>query len=575
LFKLIKHLKEYKKETVLGPLFKLLEAFLELLVPLVIAVVIDDAILKKDSPYAVKMCIILVLLGLAGLIFSVTAQYYAAKASAGFVKRVREVLFAHIQKLSFSQIDTMGTSTLITRLTSDINQVQNGLNLTLRLLLRSPFVVFGAMIMAFTVDFKGALVFAVVIPVLSVIVFGIMLISIPLFKKIQKCLDNVLLKTRENLSGARVIRAFSIEKKETEEFYNLSNTLESIQLFTGRISALMNPATYVIINIAIAVLIYVGAIRVESGIISQGSVVALYNYMSQILVELIKLANLIINITKSVASGNRIQEILSTEPSLTGGEVRKLRDEKTAIEFQNVFLRYSEGAEYSLSDISFSVNQGETIGIIGGTGAGKTSVINLIAYFYKATKGKVKVFGTDVKEYDTSFLREMIGIVPQHSVLFSGTVRENMKWGNKEATDEEIYKALEISQALDFIKEKENCLDYYVNQGGKNFSGGQRQRLCIARAIIKKPKILVLDDSSSALDFATDAALRKAIDGIKEQMTVVIVSQRTSSIMKADKILVLDDGECLGEGTHEELLLSSGVYREIHNSQFGGNADEK
>lgn len=575
MFKLIKHLKEYKKETVLGPLFKLLEAFLELLVPLVIAVVIDDAILKKDSPYAVKMCIILVLLGLAGLIFSVTAQYYAAKASAGFVKRVREVLFAHIQKLSFSQIDTMGTSTLITRLTSDINQVQNGLNLTLRLLLRSPFVVFGAMIMAFTVDFKGALVFAVVIPVLSVIVFGIMLISIPLFKKIQKCLDNVLLKTRENLSGARVIRAFSMEKKETEEFYNLSNTLESIQLFTGRISALMNPATYVIINIAIAVLIYVGAIRVESGIISQGSVVALYNYMSQILVELIKLANLIINITKSVASGNRIQEILSTEPSLTGGEVRKLRDEKTAIEFQNVFLRYSEGAEYSLSDISFSVNQGETIGIIGGTGAGKTSVINLIAYFYKATKGKVKVFGTDVKEYDTSFLREMIGIVPQHSVLFSGTVRENMKWGNKEATDEEIYKALEISQALDFIKEKENCLDYYVNQGGKNFSGGQRQRLCIARAIIKNPKILVLDDSSSALDFATDAALRKAIDGIKEQMTVVIVSQRTSSIMKADKILVLDDGECLGEGTHEELLLSSGVYREIHNSQFGGNADEK
>jgi len=568
LFKLLKYLNAYKKETVLGPLLKLLEAFLELLVPLVIAAVIDNAILEKNGSYAVFMCVILILLGFVGLIFSVTAQYFAAKASAGFVKKVREVLFNHIQRFSFSQLDSVGTSTLIARLTSDINQIQNGLNLTLRLLLRSPFVVFGAMIMAFTVDFKSALVFVGVIPVLSVVVFGIMLISIPLFKKVQKCLDGVLLKTRENLSGARVIRAFSMEKQETEEFDSMSDSLENIQLFVGRISALMNPLTYVIINVAIAVLIKVGAIRVESGIITQGSVVALYNYMSQILVELIKLANLIINITKSIACGNRIEEILSTKPSLTGGSIKEIQENSPAIEFNNVSLKYSEGAEPSLSGISFKVNEGETVGIIGGTGSGKSSVINLFSYFYEATEGSVKVFGTDVRQYNTEFLRELIGMVPQKSVLFKGSIRKNIEWGKKDATDEEIYDALKISQAYDFVKEKENCLDYEVSEGGKNFSGGQRQRLCIARAIVKKPKILVLDDSSSALDFATDAALRCAIENIKEKMTVIIVSQRTSSIMKADKILVLDDGCLVGEGTHSELLENCEVYREIYNSQF-------
>ena len=570
MFKLFKYLKNYKKETALGPFFKLFEAFLELLVPLIIAAVIDNAIIEKNKPYAAYMCGLLILLGLLGLLFSVTAQYFAAKASAGFVKKVREVLFSHVQKLSFSQLDKIGTATIITRLTSDMNQVQNGLNLTLRLLLRSPFVVFGAMIMAFTVDFKSALVFAGGIPVLSVVVFGIMLISIPLFKKVQKCLDAVLLKTRENLSGVRVIRAFSKEKQEIEEFEALSSSLQGIQLFSGRISALMNPLTYVIINIAIVVLIKTGAIRVESGIITQGSLVALYNYMSQILVELIKLANLIINITKAVACGNRIQEILETEPDLVGGQAENLGDSELAVEFDNVCFGYSEGAEYALSDISFTIKEGETIGIIGGTGAGKSTIINLIAYFYEAQRGSVKVFGMDVKEYSASFLRDMIGIVPQKSVLFSGSIRENMKWGKSDATDEEIYEALKTAQALDFVKEKENVLDYVVTQGGSNFSGGQRQRLCIARAIVKKPKILILDDSSSALDMATDASLRKAIESIKEDMTVIVVSQRTSSIMKADSILVLDDGKLSGKGTHDELLSSCEVYREIYNSQFGG-----
>ena len=570
MFKLFKYLKNYKKETALGPFFKLFEAFLELLVPLIIAAVIDNAIIEKNKPYAAYMCGLLILLGLLGLLFSVTAQYFAAKASAGFVKKVREVLFSHVQFLSFSQLDKIGTSTIITRLTSDMNQVQNGLNLTLRLLLRSPFVVFGAMIMAFTVDFQSALVFLGVIPVLSVVVFGIMLISIPLFKKVQKCLDAVLLKTRENLSGVRVIRAFSKEKQEIEEFEALSGSLEKIQLFSGRISALMNPLTYVIINLAIVVLIKQGALRVHSGIITQGSVVALYNYMSQILVELIKLANLIINITKAVACGNRIQEILETEPDLTGGQAKSLGESDYSVEFDNVCFGYSEGAEYALSDISFTIKKGETIGIIGGTGAGKSTIINLIAYFYEAQKGSVKVFGTDVKEYNPSFLRDMIGIVPQKSVLFAGSIRENMKWGKADATDEEIYEALKIAQALDFVKEKENVLDYMISQGGSNFSGGQRQRLCIARAIVKKPKILILDDSSSALDMATDASLRKAIESIKGQMTVIIVSQRTSSIMKADNILVLDDGKLSGIGTHDELLSSCEVYREIYNSQFGG-----
>ncbi len=567
--KLFIYLKDYKKETVLGPLFKLFEAFLELLVPIIIAAVIDTGILNNDKPYVIRMCLILGVFGLVGLLFSVTAQYFAAKASVGFVTKIRSALFRHIQSLSYSEIDSIGTSTLITRITSDINQIQNGVNLTLRLFLRSPFIVFGAMIMAFTIDVKSALIFAAVIPVLSVIVFGIMLISIPLYQKVQKNLDAVLQKTRENLTGARVIRAFCKENDEIAEFKQKNTTLTDTQKYVGKISALMNPATYVVINVAVIVLIYVGAIRVEAGIITQGAVVALYNYMSQILVELIKLANLIINITKAVACGNRVQNIFETKPSICGSDISPTPvNTDIAVEFKHAYMKYGSSSEYSLSDINFTVKKGETVGIIGGTGSGKTSLINLIPRFYDCDLGSVEICGISVKNYPLSSLRDKIGIVPQKATLFAGTIRENMKWGNENATDEEIYTALEIAQAKEIVDKKDGKLDYIIEQSGKNLSGGQRQRLTIARALVKKPEILILDDSSSALDFATDAALRKALKEHCVDYTVFIVSQRTSSIMHADKIVVLDDGEIQGIGTHDSLLKECEIYREIYNSQF-------
>lgn len=566
--KLLRYMKSYIKECIFGPLFKLFEAALELIVPLVIAAVIDTGIAGGDKAYVTKMCLLLALLGVVGLIFSVTAQYFAAKASVGFVKKIRHALFAHIQKLSYSEIDTLGTSTMITRMTSDINQIQNGTNLTLRLFLRSPFVVFGAMIMAFIIDFNAALVFAAAIPVLSVVVFGIMLVCIPLYKKVQKSLDAVLLKTRENLSGVRVIRAFCQERDEAEDFAKKNDSLTAVSEYVGKISALMNPLTYVIINMAIVVLIHVGALRVYEGIITQGAVVALYNYMSQILVELIKLANLIINITKAVACGNRVQEMLEEENSLTEGTREKGTGSEYAVEFSHAYLRYKSSSEYALEDIDFKVKKGQTVGIIGGTGSGKTSLVNMISRFYDCEKGSVAVDGADVKEYTFGALRGKIGIVPQRAVLFSGTIRDNMLWGNSDASDSEIYDALATAQARDVVDSKDGGLDYAVEQGGKNFSGGQRQRLTIARALVKKPEILILDDSASALDFATDAALRKAMRENLGDTTVFIVSQRTSSIAHADIIVVLDDGRIEGIGTHDELLKGCEVYSEIYNSQF-------
>ena len=566
---LLKHLRGYVKESILGPLFKLFEATLELIVPLVIAAIIDSGIAKGDDGrgYVVKMSFVLALLGAVGLAFSITAQYFAAKASVGCVSKLRRSLFSHLQTLSYSEIDTLGTSTMITRMTSDANQVQTGLNLSLRLLLRSPFVVFGAMIMAFGIDTSAGVSFAVAIPILSVIVFGIMLISIPLYKKVQSRLDTVLSKTRENLSGARVIRAFCKEDDEILGFKNKNNDLLSMQKFVGAISALMNPLTYVIINLAIIWLIEIGAVQVDSGILTQGEVIALYNYMSQILVELIKLASLIITITKSVASAGRIESVFAIKSSLENGCEKEGAKSEYAVEFSNVSLKYAHAGEDSLSGISFRAKHGETIGIIGGTGSGKTSLINLISRFYDATDGKVYIDGRDVRDYDIDFLREKIGIVPQKSVLFSGSIRENMKWGNKDALDEDIWRALEISQAAGVATEK-GGLDFKIEQGGKNLSGGQRQRMTIARALVKKPDILILDDSASALDFATDAALRTAIRNIEEHPTVFIVSQRASSIMYADKIIVLEDGEAVGIGTHDELMSDCAVYREIYYSQF-------
>lgn len=562
--KLLVYLKDYIKESILGPLFKLLEALFELFVPLVIAAIIDMGIENGDTGYIIKMCLVLVLLGFVGLAFSITAQYFAAKASVGFVSKIRHVLFGHIQSLSYSELDQIGTSTLITRMTSDMNQVQNGMNLALRLLLRSPFVVFGAMIMAFTIDVPSAMIFVYVTVVLLIVVFGIMLGSIPLYKKVQQKLDAVMTVTRENLTGVRVIRAFCKEDEETDDFINKNNELTASQKFVGKISALMNPVTYVIINLAIIWLIHTGAVRVEAGILTQGAVVALYNYMSQILVELIKLANLIINITKSIACGNRIQAVLDIKPDLESGSSSC---NEGSVEFDHVNLRYKNAGADSLSDITFTAAKGETIGIIGGTGSGKSSLVNLIPRFYDAASGEVKVGGVNVKDMDVEQLREKIGVVPQKAVLFHGTIRENMQWGVTNASDDEIMEAIEAAQGLDVIKAK-GGLDCEIEQGGKNLSGGQRQRLTIARALVKKPEILILDDSASALDFATDAALRKSLRELDYHPTVFIVSQRTSSIQHADRIIVLDDGTAVGIGTHDELMKSCSVYQEIYNSQF-------
>lgn len=567
---LLKYLKDYKKESILAPVFKMLEASFELFVPLVMAAIIDTGIANHDKGYIFRMGGVLVALGLIGLACSVTAQFFSAKAAVGFATKLRHALFSHIQGLSYAELDTLGTNTLITRMTSDVNQLQSGVNLTLRLLLRSPFIVFGAMIMAFTVDVKAALIFVVAIPLLSIVVFGIMIVSLPLYKKVQAALDKVLGRTRENLEGARVIRAFCKEGQEIESFSEENEALLNIQVFVGKISAAMNPLTYIIVNIALVVLLWTGAIRVDGGIITQGAVVALVNYMSQILVELIKMANLIIQITKALACAKRIESILAVENSQQIEDLTQQAKAETddVIRFEHVGLTYQGGGEESLTDIDFAVKKGQTIGIIGGTGSGKTSVVNLIPRLYDATRGTVYVDGQDVKTYDPKKLRSKVGIVPQKAVLFAGTIRENLLWGNENATEEQLERALEISQAKEFVDTKEGRLDFKIAQGGKNLSGGQRQRMTIARAVVRDPEILILDDSASALDFATDAKLRHAIREMGNDMVVIIVSQRSSSIQYADQIIVLDDGKVVGIGTHDSLLAENEVYQEIYYSQF-------
>ncbi len=598
--KLLVYLKDYKKETVLAPLFKMLEATFELFVPFVMADIIDHGIREADNGIVLRSGLILVALGLIGLLCSVTAQYFAAKAAVGFSTKLKHALFDHIQTLSFTEIDTLGTSTLITRMTSDVNQVQNGVNMVLRLFLRSPFIVFGAMIMAFFIDVKAALIFAVTIPLLAVVVFGIMMITMPLYKKVQAGLDAVLLATRENLTGARVIRAFHKETEETRRFHEKNAALADMQLFVGKLSALTNPVTYIIVNAATILLLYTGAVRVDEASISQGQVVALVNYMSQILVELVKLANLIILITKALACANRIESIFEVESSMQWGEkadstVEKdslstkkeglLAEEKAdlragkeglsesektdlAVEFDHVHLTYAGAGAESLSDIHIRVKKGQTVGVIGGTGSGKSSLVNMIPRFYDATKGTVRIDGRDVKSYEMEELREKVGIVLQRAVLFRGTIRENLLWGRKDASDAELWDALARAQAKEFVEAKEGGLDAPVAQEGRNLSGGQRQRLTIARALVGKPEILILDDSASALDYATEAALRSAIRELPGDTTVFIVSQRASSIRHADQIVVLEDGEMAGLGTHEELLAGCEVYQEIYYSQY-------
>ena len=575
---LLAYLKGYKKESILAPLFKMLEASFELFVPLVMAAIIDVGIANKDKPYIAKMCFVLIALGIIGLVCSITAQYFAAKAATGVGTGIRHGLFEHIQKFTFTEMDQLGTSTLITRMTSDINQIQSGVNLVLRLFLRSPFIVFGAMIMAFTVDVKAALVFVVTIPLLSLIVFGIMLVTMPMYKKVQADLDQVLLATRENLTGARVIRAFNKEEDETKRFENANQILTDAQKYVGRISGMMNPLTYIIVNGAIIALIYVGAARVDIGDLTQGQVVALINYMSQILVELVKLANLIISVTKAAACLNRVESVLAVKPDMNEGDVRwesnsseeglELKNKVPVVEFSHVSLTYKGTSDTSLSDINFCAEKGQTIGIIGGTGSGKSSLVNLIPRFYDATEGTVKINGRDIKEYQTENLREHIGVVLQKAVLFKGSIADNLRWGKEDATEQDMYDALDISQAREFVDTKQGGLEFQIEQGGRNLSGGQKQRMTIARALVRKPEILILDDSASALDFATDAALRKSIKEMKNQPTVFIVSQRAASIQYADQIIVLDDGEMAGIGTHEELLKDCPIYQEIYYSQF-------
>ena len=564
--KLLVYLKKYRTETVIAPLFKLIEATLELIVPLIVASIIDVGIYGGNSTHAVTMSLLLVLLGATGLAFSVIAQYYAAKASVGFVSGIKRSLFSHINTLSPSEVDKIGTSTLITRMTSDSSRVQTGLNLALRLLLRSPFVVFGAMIMAFTIDSSAGATFAVTIPLLSVVVFGIMLLTMPMYKRVQGGVDSILTKTRENLSGARVVRAFGKEAAESEAFRSHNERLTATQKKAGHLSALMNPLTYVIINLAIIFLIYVGALKVDAGDLTQGEVIALYNYMSQILVELVKLANLIISITKAMASASRISAMFDIQSERIYGECTDFSGD-VAVEFESVSLSYNESSDPSLSDISFVARRGETVGIIGGTGAGKTTLVNMICRSYDASEGKVKLFSKDISKYSKNTLTERVALAPQKAVLFSGTVRDNMLFAKKDATDEEIIKALEMVEAIGFVREK-GGLDARVEAGGKNFSGGQRQRLTVARAILKKSDVLILDDSSSALDYVTDANMRSSIRKGLSDTTVFIVSQRTASVMHADKIIVLDDGKAVGMGTHDELMKDCPVYREIYDSQF-------
>ena len=566
---ILRYLRDYKKESILAPLFKMLEATFELLIPVVMANVIDVGIAGRDIGYVVRMCLLMILLGIIGLVCSITAQYFSAKAATGFGTALRNDLFRHITSLSYTEIDSIGTSTLLTRMTSDTNQVQTGVNMVLRLFLRSPFIVFGAMIMSFTIDVKSAMTFVVTIPALSIVVFGVMALSIPLFKKVQSRLDRVTLLTREGLEGARVIRAFNRQDKEFKEFDKSTDDLMKFQLLAGRISAFMNPVTYVIINLSTAAIIWIAAGQTEAGIITQGKVVALVNYMSQILVELIKLANLIVTITKAVACARRINAVMEKQPSITDGDGQAAAGGKSVkVSFRDANLRYAGAGADSLSDITFDVAPGETVGIIGGTGSGKSSLVNMIPRFYDASQGNVYVDGIDVKDYTLDELRHKVGVVPQKAVLFAGSIADNIRWGKQDATESEINEALEIAQAKEFVDGKENGINFKITQGGKNLSGGQKQRLTIARAVVRKPEILILDDSASALDFATDAALRKAIREKTKGMTVFLVSQRASTIMNSDKIIVMDDGQIAGIGTHRQLLSNCEVYREICQSQL-------
>lgn len=568
--KLIPYLKNYKKESIIGPLFKLLEAVFELIVPLVTARIVDIGIQNQDIPYIWKMAALLVAFGVMGLSCSLLAQYFAAKAAVGFGTELRHDLFCHIEQLSYAAVDKAGSATLVVRITSDINQVQSGVNLVLRLFLRSPFIVVGAMVMAFTINVKIALIFVVTVPLLALVIYGIMIVTIPLYKKVQKALDQVLVSTRENLAGIRVIRAFCTQKKEQGEFDTKSEILMKLQFLTGRISALLNPMTYIIVNAGIIAVVWYGGGQVYEGLLTQGEVIALVNYMSQILLALVALANLIVSFTKAVASAARLNEVFALRSELVDGECEKAeaKAEAVKVKMEHVTFCYPGSQEPALEDISFTAKAGETIGIIGGTGSGKTTLVNLIPRFYDVTEGKAEIDGLEISKYRTETLRKQIGVVPQKAVLFSGTIKSNLQMGNEQASEQEMYAALKTAQALEFVEEKTGRLNAPVSEGGKNLSGGQRQRLTIARALVKNPQILILDDSASALDFATDAALRKALSQDTENMTVFLVSQRASSVMHADKILVLDDGKMVGYGNHEELLGECGVYQEICRSQF-------